>query len=120
MTRNIARFMPNYYVTDTLSIIFHKGSVSAPVIYQNLLILASSAWCLSSSACRSLRGLPSSEVWTDPSAVGIGTAPGMSLHWHLQCPGKVCPWNTLIIDVVSQTPFAGDRGPINREPREQV
>jgi ABC-type multidrug transport system permease subunit len=40
MTRNIARFMPNYYVTDTLSIIFHQGSVSDPVIYQNLLILA--------------------------------------------------------------------------------
>jgi ABC-type multidrug transport system permease subunit len=40
MTRNIARFMPNYYVTDSLSVIFHTGSVSEPVIWQNLLILA--------------------------------------------------------------------------------
>ncbi len=40
MTRNIARFMPNYYVSDSLSIIFHTGSVSDPVIWQNLLILA--------------------------------------------------------------------------------
>lgn len=39
-TRNIARFMPNYYVTDSLSIIFHTGSVSDPVIWQNLLIMA--------------------------------------------------------------------------------
>jgi len=39
MTRNIARFMPNYYVTDTLTIIFHKGSVSDPTIWKNLLIL---------------------------------------------------------------------------------
>jgi ABC-type multidrug transport system permease subunit len=39
-TRNIARFMPNYYVSDSLSIIFLKGSVSDPVIWQNLLILA--------------------------------------------------------------------------------
>jgi ABC-2 type transport system permease protein len=39
-TRNIARFMPNYYVSDSLSIIFHKGSVSDPAIWQNLLILA--------------------------------------------------------------------------------
>ena len=40
MTRNIARFMPNYYLTDSLSDIFHTGSVSDPVILQNLLILA--------------------------------------------------------------------------------
>lgn len=40
-TRNIARFMPNYYLSDSLSIIFHKGNVSDPVILQNLLILAS-------------------------------------------------------------------------------
>jgi ABC-2 type transport system permease protein len=40
MTRNIARFMPNYYVTDSLSVIFHTGGISEPVIWQNLLILA--------------------------------------------------------------------------------
>ena len=40
MTRNIARFMPNYYVTNSLSVIFHTGGVSEPVIWQNLLILA--------------------------------------------------------------------------------
>jgi ABC-type multidrug transport system permease subunit len=39
-TRNIARFMPNYYVSDSLSVIFHEGSISDPVIWQNLLILA--------------------------------------------------------------------------------
>jgi ABC-2 type transport system permease protein len=39
-TRNIARFMPNYYVTDSLSVIFHTGRISDPVIGQNLLILA--------------------------------------------------------------------------------
>jgi ABC-2 type transport system permease protein len=39
-TRTIARFMPNYYVSDSLSVIFHTGSVSDPVIWQNLLILA--------------------------------------------------------------------------------
>ena len=39
-TRTIAKFTPNYYVSDSLSIIFHQGSVSAPVIWQNLLILA--------------------------------------------------------------------------------
>jgi ABC-type transport system involved in multi-copper enzyme maturation permease subunit len=39
-TRNIARFMPNYYVSDSLSTIFHTGSVSAPTVWQNLLILA--------------------------------------------------------------------------------
>jgi len=40
MTRNVARFMPNYYVTDSLSVIFHTGRVSDPVVWQNLLILA--------------------------------------------------------------------------------
>jgi ABC-2 type transport system permease protein len=40
MTRNIARFMPNYYVTDSLSVIFHTGRLSDPVIRQNLWILA--------------------------------------------------------------------------------
>lgn len=39
-TRIIAKFTPNYYVTDSLSVIFHEGSVSDPVIWQNLLILA--------------------------------------------------------------------------------
>ena len=39
MTRNIARFMPNYYVTDTLSVVWHKGDLSDPVIWQNFLIL---------------------------------------------------------------------------------
>ena len=40
MTRNIARFMPNYYVSDSLSVIFHTGSLFDPVIWQNLLTLA--------------------------------------------------------------------------------
>jgi ABC-2 type transport system permease protein len=39
-TRRIARFMPNYYVSDSLSIIFHQGKVSDPAIWHNLLILA--------------------------------------------------------------------------------
>jgi ABC-2 type transport system permease protein len=39
-TRTIARFTPNFYVSDSLSIIFHTGSVSDPAIWQNLLILA--------------------------------------------------------------------------------
>jgi ABC-2 type transport system permease protein len=39
-TRMIARFTPNYYVTDSLMVIFHEGSVTRPVIWQNLLILA--------------------------------------------------------------------------------
>jgi len=39
-TRNIARFMPNYYLSDSLSIIFHKGDLSDPILWQNLLILA--------------------------------------------------------------------------------
>ncbi len=38
-TRTIARFMPNYYVSDSLSTIFHMGKVSDPSIWQNLLIL---------------------------------------------------------------------------------
>jgi ABC-2 type transport system permease protein len=40
MTRSIARFMPNYYVSDSLSVVFFTGRVSDPVIWQNLLILA--------------------------------------------------------------------------------
>jgi len=40
MTRTIARFMPNYYVSDSLSVIFHTGSVTDSVIWRNLLILA--------------------------------------------------------------------------------
>jgi ABC-2 type transport system permease protein len=39
-TRTIARFTPNYYVSDSLSIIFQTGHVSEPAILQNLLILA--------------------------------------------------------------------------------
>jgi len=39
-TRTIAKFTPNYYVSDSLSVIFHEGSISDPVIWQNLLILA--------------------------------------------------------------------------------
>lgn len=39
-TRTIARFMPNYYVSDSLSVIFHTGRVSDPIILQNFLILA--------------------------------------------------------------------------------
>jgi ABC-2 type transport system permease protein len=39
-TRLIAKFTPNFYVSDSLSIIFHQGIVSNPVIWQNLLILA--------------------------------------------------------------------------------
>jgi ABC-2 type transport system permease protein len=38
-TRTIAKFTPNYYVSDTLSLIFHQGRVSDPLIWQNLLIL---------------------------------------------------------------------------------
>lgn len=38
-TRTIAKFTPNYYVTESLSIIFHQGEISNPVIWQNLLIL---------------------------------------------------------------------------------
>ena len=39
-TRTIAKFTPNYYVSDSLSVIFHEGSIFDPVIWQNLLILA--------------------------------------------------------------------------------
>jgi len=39
-TRTIARFTPNYYVSDSLSTIFHLGRVTAPSVWQNLLILA--------------------------------------------------------------------------------
>ena len=39
-TRTIAHFMPNYYLTDSLSIIFFTGSLSDTVIWRNLLILA--------------------------------------------------------------------------------
>ena len=39
-TRTIAKFTPNYYVSDSLSEIFHKGNVSGSIIWQNLLILA--------------------------------------------------------------------------------
>ena len=39
-TRTIARFTPNFYVSDSLSIIFQQDSVSDAVIWQNLLILA--------------------------------------------------------------------------------
>jgi len=39
-TRTIAKFTPNYYVSDSLSEIFHEGNVSGQVVWQNLLILA--------------------------------------------------------------------------------
>lgn len=39
-TRTIARFTPNFYVSDSLSIIFHEGRISDPAVWQNLLILA--------------------------------------------------------------------------------
>jgi ABC-2 type transport system permease protein len=39
-TRTIAKFMPNYYVSDSLSIIFHTGNLSNPILWQDLLILA--------------------------------------------------------------------------------
>lgn len=38
-TRSIARFTPNFYVSDSLSTIFHLGRVSDPTVWQNLLIL---------------------------------------------------------------------------------
>ena len=40
MTRTIARFTPNYYVTDSLMKILHDGDTTSAVIWQNLLILA--------------------------------------------------------------------------------
>jgi ABC-2 type transport system permease protein len=39
-TRLIAKFTPNYYVSDSLSIIFQQGIVSSQAIWQNLIILA--------------------------------------------------------------------------------
>jgi ABC-2 type transport system permease protein len=39
-TRAIARFMPNFYATDTLSIVLHTGNLGDPMIVRNLLILA--------------------------------------------------------------------------------
>jgi ABC-type uncharacterized transport system permease subunit len=39
-TRTITRFTPNYYVSDSLCVIFHQGKISDPVIWQNLGILA--------------------------------------------------------------------------------
>jgi ABC-2 type transport system permease protein len=39
-TRTVAQFMPNYYVSDSLSIIFHTGSFSEPALWRNLLILS--------------------------------------------------------------------------------
>lgn len=38
-TRTVAHFMPNFYVSESLSVIFHTGHISDPVIWQNLLIL---------------------------------------------------------------------------------
>ena len=38
-TLTIAKFTPNFYVSDSLSRILHEGKVSDPVIGQNLLIL---------------------------------------------------------------------------------
>jgi len=39
MTRTVASFMPNYYVTNSLSVILHTGDVSDPVLLKNFLIL---------------------------------------------------------------------------------
>lgn len=39
MTRTIARFTPNYYATDALSLIFNGVSLSDRIIWQDLLIL---------------------------------------------------------------------------------
>lgn len=39
-TRTIAKFTPNFYVSDSLSLIFHQGKISDPLIWQNLLTLA--------------------------------------------------------------------------------
>lgn len=43
-THTIARFMPNYYGTDALSVIFPIGRLTDPVIGQNLLIPSVFAW----------------------------------------------------------------------------
>jgi ABC-2 type transport system permease protein len=39
-TRVIARFMPNYYVSDSLGIIFQTGNIADAGLWRNLLILA--------------------------------------------------------------------------------
>ncbi|MCP5096986.1 MAG: ABC transporter permease [Chloroflexi bacterium] len=39
MTRSIAHFTPNFYVTDALSLIFNGSSLSNQIIWQDLLIL---------------------------------------------------------------------------------
>jgi ABC-2 type transport system permease protein len=39
-TRTIAKFTPNYYVTDALRLVFNGTSLSDQVIWQNLLILS--------------------------------------------------------------------------------
>ena len=38
-TRTIAKFTPNFYVSESLSLILHEGKISDPIIWQNLLIL---------------------------------------------------------------------------------
>ena len=38
-TRSIARFTPNFYATDSLSLVFNGASLSNAVIWQNMLIL---------------------------------------------------------------------------------
>jgi ABC-2 type transport system permease protein len=40
MTISIARFTPNFYVTESLTRIFHGASMSDRIMWQNLLILA--------------------------------------------------------------------------------
>ena len=37
-TRTIAKFTPNFYVSESLSLILHQGKISETVIWQNLLI----------------------------------------------------------------------------------
>ena len=39
-TRMIAKFTPNFYVSESLSLILHEGKTSDPLIWQNLLILS--------------------------------------------------------------------------------
>jgi ABC-type multidrug transport system permease subunit len=39
-TSKIAHFTPNFYVTESLTYIFHGASLSEPTIWQNLLTLA--------------------------------------------------------------------------------
>jgi ABC-type multidrug transport system permease subunit len=38
-TRTIAKFTPNYYVSDSLSLILHEGRVADPAVWRNLLTL---------------------------------------------------------------------------------